>query len=555
MAGKAVALTIREEDKETLEMKLLKVMCCALLAPGLMFGQTGATNTSSNVTDEIQKLREAVAEQQKQIAQQQQELEKLRQQMGTKQDASAKSGDVAPRVIDASLHNTSATNSAAKTASDAPIQEDQPKESPLSFRIGGAQFTPGGFVDFENIFRSTNTGNVVGTNFNAIPFNNTVQGHLTEFRSTGQFSRLSLKVTDKFGDNDVTGYAEMDFNGNDAANVFVTANGHTNRLRLYWLDLKRGKWEFTGGQAWSWLTPNRNGIGPLTSDLFVTQNEDANITVGQVYTRASQFRVAYHPNDHWAFGIGIENPQQFVGAGEVIFPFALNAALGTQFDAANNAGAPNAHPDLIPKITYDANPGGHHFHFEAVGLVTTKKVFNPIVNQANSATGGAGSFNASIALHKNFSLFANSFFSDGGGRYANGLAPDAVVRPDGTVSLVHSSSGTLGFELQATKNTLFAGTYGGVYAQRNAFQDTTSPLVVKPFIGFGGLNSPNSANRSLQEGSLNWIQTFWKHPQYGALQLVTQYSYVTRSPWFVALGAPKNAHLSMGYMSIKYVLP
>src|SRR5947208_1616359 len=122
-----------EEDKETSSMRLLKLMCCALLATSLSFGQTGG-NTNSNVTDEIQKLRDAVAEQQKQIAQQQQEIEKLRQQMGAKQDASAKGGDVSPRVIDASLHNTTA-NPSAQPASDAPAQEDQPKESPLSFRI------------------------------------------------------------------------------------------------------------------------------------------------------------------------------------------------------------------------------------------------------------------------------------------------------------------------------------------------------------------------------------------------------------------------------------
>jgi len=39
------------------------------------------------------------------------------------------------------------------------------------------------------------------------------------------------------------------------------------------------------------------------------------------------------------------------------------------------------------------------------------------------------------------------------------------------------------------------------------------------------------------------------------VQLVTQTSYVTRAPWFVAAGAPKNAHLMMGYVSLKYVLP
>jgi hypothetical protein len=37
--------------------------------------------------------------------------------------------------------------------------------------------------------------------------------------------------------------------------------------------------------------------------------------------------------------------------------------------------------------------------------------------------------------------------------------------------------------------------------------------------------------------------------------LVTQYSYLTRSPWFVFNGAPKNAHLSQAYLSIRYVLP
>jgi hypothetical protein len=96
-----------------------------------------------------------------------------------------------------------------------------------------------------------------------------------------------------------------------------------------------------------------------------------------------------------------------------------------------------------------------------------------------------------------------------------------------------------------------------MYFQRNAFLDTTSPLLVKPTIGFGGIGAANSANanRAIQEGSFDWTQTFWRNPQYGAVQLVTQTSYVTRAPWFVPLGAPKNAHLVMGFVSLKYVLP
>ena len=94
-----------------------------------------------------------------------------------------------------------------------------------------------------------------------------------------------------------------------------------------------------------------------------------------------------------------------------------------------------------------------------------------------------------------------------------------------------------------------------MYAQRNTFPDITSAAVTKPFIGFGGPNSANSNNRAIQQGTVDWNQTFWRNPQYGAVLLIAQASYLTRSPWFVAAGAPKNAHLSMGYLSIRYVLP
>ena len=108
---------------------------------------------------------------------------------------------------------------------------------------------------------------------------------------------------------------------------------------------------------------------------------------------------------------------------------------------------------------------------------------------------------------------------------------------------------------QAAPKTLIAGYYGVDYFQRNFFRDTTSPAVTKPFIGFGGPNSANSANRSIQEPTLDITQTLWRNPQYGALLLINQASYLTRSPWFVAPGAPKNAHLFMDYVSLRYVLP
>jgi len=530
-------------------MKWLHRIVFLVLASGMLVAQTGTSSPSSapadtTLSNEVTALRQALAEQQKQI-------DELKAQLSSRDSSSAP-----PKVVDAA-YRTPLT-----VSTPAPDQEEK-KESPISFRIGNAEFTPGGFVDFTSVFRSTNVGGL-GTSFGGIPFSNTSQGKLSEVRLTPQNSRVSLKIADKFGANDVTGYLEADFLGNDATNAFVTSNSHTNRLRLYWVDLKRDKWEFLGGQSWSWLTPNRVGMSPMPGDIFYTQNMDTNYQVGLTWTRAAQFRVAYHPNKHWGMGVALENPEQFIGANNaVILPTGLSAALGTELD--QNGGlagvnTPNLHPDIIPKLTYDTDMNGRHFHVEGAGLLTSVRVATippgatTFLNR--TSTGGGASAAVNLEVVKNFRLVANAFYSDGGGRYIFGLGPSVVIRPDGFPSMVHSGSGIAGFEAQVTPTTLIAGYYGGAYFQRNFFPDTAATTPVKPLIGFGFPGSnPNATNRAIQEGTVDWVQTFWKNPQYGALQLIGQYSYLTRAPWFVALGAPKNAHLSMGYADLRFTLP
>jgi uncharacterized coiled-coil protein SlyX len=527
--------------------------------------QNSAQNTgTSSVADDLKALREAIAQQQQQIAQQQQQMVQQQQELDKLQKALDEKTAGTPHVENAALHTPAPATVAVQDT-------EKPKESPLSFRIGGADFTPGGFVDFENIFRSTNTTNVAATSFGSIPYSNTVQGHLTEFRSTGQYSRYNLTVTTKFGANNVKGYIEGDFNGSDPGNVFITSNSHTNRLRLYWLDLKRGKWEFLGGQTWGLQTPNRIGVSPSPSDLSLGYQEDAGIGVGYNYTRAAEFRAAYHFNDNWVWAAAVQNPQQFVGAGEVLFPFAFNAQLAGQFDNTAVPGAPNATPDFLTKFAYDHN-GAHHFHFEFGGVLTNKKI--TILPNALGSTFhgdtmmGGGIMGGTVAdVTKTFRFVAQGMWGYGIGRYLNGLAPDAIVVPfqtgattfDARISGIHSGDFVGGFEWLALPKTQLAAYYGGMYAQRNAPCDVSSPVAGtcagKPFTGFGGPNSSNAANRSVQQGTFDWTQTFWRNPQYGAVLLVTQYSYVTRSPWFVPAGAPKNAHLSMAYVSLRYVLP
>src|SRR4029077_4026192 len=75
-----------------------------------------------------------------------------------------------------------------------PQEQGKPEQVPLgSFRVGDAILELGGFVDLENVFRTTNTQSHIATNSGAFPYNNTPQGRVTEFRTTAQFSRLSFK--------------------------------------------------------------------------------------------------------------------------------------------------------------------------------------------------------------------------------------------------------------------------------------------------------------------------------------------------------------------------
>ena len=557
-------------------MKAIYIFFAFLLLPGTMLAQAGGQEPDSsadntNLAAEVKALREALQQTQKQVADQQLEIETLKAQ--PKPDpATSATNQLSPMVGETSVRDSASSPRAPATANTTtsiqqqPTQENQEKaksEEPLgSIKIGDAVLTLGGFVDFENIFRTTNTQSNIATNFGGIPYNNTAQGRVTELRTTAQFSRLNVKVTENFHGNDITGYAEGDFSGNDASGVYQSVNPHTNRLRLYFIDLKRGKWEFLAGQTWSWLTPNRTGIGPMPPDLAITYNEDQNLGVGVPYTRAAEFRVAYHANEHWAMGVGIEDANQYIG-NYVALPSQFTA-IGTQFDNGANAGAANLMPDILSKVTYDRDFSGRHFHAEVTGLFTGAQgtvmpVGSTSFNKHNTF-GGGGQIAANYELRPKLLFLGNAFWSDGGAHYLVATGPQLVVRPnfagtDVSLSMVHAGAGSAGIEWIASEKEAFAIYYGADYYGRNFFSDTTNTAHPETIIGFGGPGSPNTNNRTIQQMTFDWLETFWKNPRYGALQSYVQYSYLTRAPWYVAPGDPKNAHLSMVYFGFRYVLP
>lgn len=428
--------------------------------------------------------------------------------------------------------------------------------SPLTIHLGDATITPLGFLDLTNVYRSTNSGAGIATNFGSIPYNNVVAGRLTEDRFSAQNSRIGFRVDAKYKDWHVLGYYEGDFvggYGNGAFNTQVTSYSMLYRLRLYWADLRKGSFETLAGQSWSMMTPNRKGISALPGDLFYGQEFDVNYLNGLTWGRIPGIRFLYHGyGDKLTAGISLENATQYFGGsggGGVPTPPAALSGLGTSElddNQANGLGLPNVHPDIIAKVAADPNS---HVHFEVAGVETTVKIFNPNTKQYFTKAGVGGSVNGNFEVAKGVRLITNNFWSDGAGRYMFGQAPNFILGATGQPSLVHSGSTLNGVEA-TVKNSVFYAYYGNVYIKRNTAVNTNGSL-----IGYGYTGSPNSQNRDIQEGTVGWNFTFWKDPKYGALSTFLQYAYFFRNPWYVAPGAPKNTHENAVWFDLRYTLP
>ena len=457
-------------------------------------------------------------------------------------------------------------SAAAHSATPAPAPKEEEKTSPLQIHIGAATITPVAFMDFTSVYRNHDTNGSIGTNFGSIPYTSTsaYAPNLSEFRLSSENSRIGFRVDADVKGAHVIGYMEADFHGNNATNVAAATNSNTLRERLYWVDLNTGHFEVLGGQTWSLMTPGRSGISPLPADIFYTQDIDLNYQAGLVFQRIPELRFVYHPTKQVAFAIALDSPDQYAGgnggSGSIVLPSALNATSSYQgeldYGSGNTLSTPNVAPDIIAKLAFDPVK---QVHLEIGGIERNFKVWYPGVAATSStaaipantfsAEGGGGFLNFSVEPVKGFRLLTNNYWSDGGGRYIYGEAPDLIAHANGSISLIHSGSTVTGFEL-TQKKTLIYAYYGGIYIGRNTAVDTTGKLV-----GYGYTGSANSQNRIIQEATFGINQTLWKHAKYGALIFMGQYSYLTRSPWYVASGAPANASINMLFFNLRYSLP
>jgi hypothetical protein len=117
---------------------------------------------------------------------------------------------------------------------------------------------------------------------------------------------------------------------------------------------------------------------------------------------------------------------------------------------------------------------------------------------------------------------------------------------------VHADSYITGFE-DTVKNTLLYAYFSGDYFGRNVALDANGTTL----IGYGFKGSSNSNNRSINEGTIGFNQTLWRNPRYGAINMMGQYEYLERSPWYYAAGVAggRKTHDNTIYFNLRYTLP
>jgi len=265
------------------------------------------------------------------------------------------------------------------------------------------------------------------------------------------------------------------------------------------------------------------------------------------------------PKDVATWGISFEQPNQYMGGSsggpQITLPTALAGLLGTQLDNTSTSylSTPNRMPDIITKLAFDPSKKAH---IEVAGLVRDFKVYNlttgaPTSGETFSKVGVGGSVNANFELFKGFRLVSNNFWSDGGGRYIFGQAPDLIIRSDGSISPIHVASMVQGVEANVTKTTLLYAYFGGIWIDKNVALDANGTSKV----GFGYLGAANSQNHIEREYTFGINQTVWKDARYGAINVMGQYEYLRRNPWYIALNALDHAADSTIYFNVRYTLP
>lgn len=481
----------------------------ALLAPG-----RAAAQSNSDLSTQVDQLRQQVQQLQQQIQSQQQP---------------AASGPAAPG------------SEVAQSPSTPPLPNG-------AVQLGGVRLQLGGFIEEANIWRARNEVSDVGSDYNTgIPFNNSILAHQNEFRESARQSRIAgLATGDVDPDTHLAAYIETDFLSSGTNSNSRESNSYTLRLRHAYSTLDEDGWglHILAGQNWSLLTTNTVGIIPRQEQIPLTI--DAQYVEGFNWKRQAQVRIVENWGNLWA-GISFENPEANT---------ASTVPTGTNFNNSGDSSglennsttySNNYMPDVIAKIAADPGWG----HYELKGLF---RGFSDTVNGTTNRVIGYGAGGAAIVpiIPKFIDFQISGLAGYGIGTYGSGQLPDVAFNRSNSVVAVPEVQGLVGFVTHPwVGNDLYL--YGGWEHADRVGAPTTSGY------GSGSLNNTPcntlgatcpAETENLKQVVLGTWQNIYKG-NFGRFVVGLQGSYIERDAFSGVGGAP-TANETIVMTSIRY---
>jgi hypothetical protein len=461
------------------------------------------------------------------------------------------------------------------------VAANKPKTDKIYYK--GIGITMGGFAAAESAYRDKDETADIGSSFAKIPFNNDRAGHTPSTIFTGRQSRYTILAQgDVTKDIQAGFYGELDFLGAAQTANSNESNSYQPRIRVMYgqVDWNASGWHVLGGQNWSLVTLQNNGITPRSEVIPATI--DAQYVVGFNWARQPGFRITKDLFDKqlWV-ALSVENPQTTIsmnGTGSAQSGGVANGVTATvnqaptsQFYSGTNYSL-NAAPDVIGKVAWEKKLGDQKVHIEGYGIYRTfmsRVNYNAAAattlgitagNYTNTTTGGGGG--AGIAVYdvvpKHLDLQATYMGGSGIGRYGSGQMSDVTARPDGTLEPLSETMWMAGGTYHVNKDWDFYA-----YAGQETVNSKTYSLSATSAVGYGTLPGSNNAGCNLEGGSCSALNKqltqyagglWWRFYQgsFGRAQVGLQYSYTTRTAFADSVGIQPIAHENMVFTSFRF---
>jgi hypothetical protein len=433
-----------------------------------------------------------------------------------------------------------------------PLAQPAPAQAPPEARRGGfmntgVDVTLGGFVEGATIYRSRNLTADIGSPWNTIPFPNSANDHLSEFRFSARQTRLSLLAEGKVdADTTIAGYVESDFLSAPTDANGIESNSYSPRLRHAYATLDRNDLglHVLAGQDWTFLTIFNRGLVPREERIPLTI--DNQLVPGFTWVRQPQVRVVQDLDASTSVGLSLESPQAsvFSGPNAPFVPTTFGNPGGLHLNSLATYSTDIA-PDIVAKIAYDPDGWGH---YEAYGI---GRLFRSRAASENRTIWGGGIGGAAVypLIPKQLELQGQVLAGYGIGRYGPGLlGADVALKPDGVLAPIpeiQAMVGLVGHPTEALDLYLYAGleepgrtafTVGGKpFGYGNALYDNSGCLTE------GSTLCAANTSRIWQVTGGPWYRLY--KGDYGTLQVGAQISYTRRNIFSGIGGAPSTDDL------------